>query len=136
MSPWLPATLASLLLFGLWGFFAKLAARAMGSSSALVYQVLGGLAVGLLAWARLGFRVETRPAGVAFAALTGAAGVLGTYFFYEALRRGGLAVVTLSVALYPVVTIALAMLFLQEALSLRQAVGVGCALLAIYLLQG
>ena len=39
-------------------------------------------------------------------------------------------------SLYPVITIVLSILFLQEKISTREGLGIGCALLAGFLLAG
>ena len=49
MDHWLTAAFISFALFGLWGFFPKLAVQHIGLGSAIVYEVAGTLVVGLLA---------------------------------------------------------------------------------------
>ena len=135
MTSWLPASLAALLCFGLWGFFPKLAVAYLDPRSALVYQTLGGLLVGLLVLASLKFSPAFHPKGVLFAFLTGMAGVAGTLCFFAAASRGRISLVVSLTALYPLITIALAALFLKEPLTLKHLAGMACALAAILLLS-
>jgi len=135
MTSWLPASLAALVCFGFWGFFPKLAVAYLDPRSALVYQTLGGLLVGLLVLASLKFSPAFHPKGVLFAVLTGMAGVAGTLCFFAAASRGRISLVVSLTALYPLITIALAALFLKEPLTLKHLLGMVCALAAILLLS-
>lgn len=135
MNSWLPAALAALVCFGLWGFFPKLAVVWLDPRSALVYQTLGGLLVGLLVLASLKFTPAFHPRGVLFAVLTGLAGVVGTLCFFAAAARGRISLVVSVTALYPLLTILLAALFLKEPLTARHLAGMACAVAAILLLS-
>jgi drug/metabolite transporter (DMT)-like permease len=71
---------------------------------------------------------------VFYALAGGAVSGLGNVPYYELYARGGTAATAVSLtALYPVVTIALAAVFLGERVNRVQAVGLGLALAAIYL---
>lgn len=136
MDSWLPAALISLLLYGFWGFFPKLAVHYLSPESALIYEIGGIMVVGFLALAMLQFRPEFHPSGALYAAATGVAGIIGTLFFFIAARKGKISVVVSLTALYPLVTIALTAILLREPISLRQCAGMLLALLAIFLLSG
>ena len=129
-------TILAMVMFGAWGFFPKLAVNYVSPQSAVIYQVIGGLLVGTVALAMLNFKPETHPMGILYALLTGVAGVLGTFFYYAAASRGQISIVVSLTALYPVITILLAMIFLHETLVLRQAIGLCFAVAAILLLAG
>ncbi len=135
MNTWLPPALAALAIYGLWGFFPKLAVRYLSPQSALVWEVAGAILVGLGVLFSTGFRPDTHPRGVLFAVLTGIAGMTGTLFFFAAARQGKISVVVSLTALYPLVTIILAVLLLGEGLTDRQICGMVLALAAIYLLS-
>ena len=134
MSSWLPPALLAMLCFGLWGFFPKLAVLYMEPRSALVYQTMGGLLVGLLVLASLKFAPTFHPRGALFALLTGVAGVAGTLCFFAAAERGRISLVVSLTALYPLITILLAAVFLKEPLTARHLAGMACAVAAILLL--
>jgi transporter family protein len=135
MSSWLPAAIGAMFCFGLWGFFPKLAVLYLDPRSALVYQTMGGLLVGLVVLASLKFAPDYHPRGVLFAVLTGLAGVAGTLCFMAAAARGRISLVVSLTALYPLITIVLAALFLKEPLTLKHLAGMVCAVLAILLLS-
>ena len=126
----------ALITFGFWGFFPKLAMNYIAPQSAVIYQVLGGLFVGIVGLALVGFKPETHPMGILFALLTGITGVLGTLFYYSAASRGQISIVVSLTALYPLITILLAIIFLHETLTLKQVVGLCFAISAIVLLAG
>ena len=135
MESWFIWTVLAMITFGFWGFFPKLAVNYISPQSALIYQVLGGLVVGLIALVTAGFKPEIQPMGMLYAFLTGITGVLGTLFYYAATSRGQLTIVVSLTALYPLITIFLAFIFLHETISLKQTVGLFFALTAIILLS-
>jgi transporter family protein len=135
MANWLPAALASLVLYGLWGFFPKLTVAYLDSRSAMIYYILGGLLVGLVVLATLKIQPAFHPRGVVFAILTGVFGFAGTLCFFAAASRGRISLVVSITALYPLITILLAVIFLKEPLTIKQLTGMVCALVAILLLS-
>lgn len=136
MENWLLAALISLVIYGFWGFFPKLAVSYIDPQSALVYEVAGAAAVGLVALAFIHFQPETHPKGILFAVLTGIAGMAGTLFYFAAARNGKITVVVSITALYPLFTILYAALFLREPVTLKQLAGMVLAIIAIILLSG
>lgn len=136
MESWLAPACVSLIIYGLWGFFPKLAVTYINPVSALIYQVAGAMLVGLATLFWVGFQPETHPKGILFAVLTGVSGVLGTLFFFAAASRGKISVVVSMTALYPIITILLAAVFLREPVTAKQILGMLCAVAAIVLLTG
>ena len=135
MNSWLPAAIGAMLCFGLWGFFPKLAVVYLDPRSALVYQTMGGLLVGLLVLASLEFTPAFHAKGVLFAFLIGIVGVAGTLCFFSAAERGRISLVVSLTALYPLITIVLAAIFLKEPLTIKHLAGLACAVAAILLLS-
>lgn len=136
MNSWFFWTILAMVTFGAWGFFPKLAVNYISPQSALIYQVIGGLLVGIIGLAMLNFKPETHPMGILYALLTGITGVLGTLFYYFAASRGQISIVVSLTALYPLITIMLAIVFLHETLILKQVIGLCFAVAAIVLLSG
>lgn len=134
MDTWLIATFLSLIIYGFWGFFPKIAVTYITPQSALIYEVAGAMLIGLLTLYLVGFRPDTHPKGVLFAILTGVAGMLGTLFYFAAATKGKITVVVSMTALYPLITILLAAIFLKEPVTVKQIFGMFFALLAIVLL--
>lgn len=138
MRDWFAFALLAFLVFGVWGLCAKIATNYVSSQSAVLYGVIGSALVGILYAAFLivtaEFQPEFRPLGVIFAVLTGMTGTLGTLFVLYSLSRGGKAsVVVPMTALYPVLTILLAALLLREEVTMKQALGMIFAIVAIVL---
>lgn len=136
MNSWFIWTLLAMITFGAWGFFPKLAVNFISPQSAVIYQVIGGMLVGIVGLGLVNFKPETHPLGILFALLTGITGVLGTLFYYAAASRGQISIVASLTALYPLITIMLAIVFLHEALVLKQVIGLCFAVAAIILLAG
>lgn len=133
MDNWLTTAFIAFALFGLWGFFPKLAVTYISPASAIVYEVAGAIVVGLLALKLVGFRPEVQPKGILYAVLTGITGMLGTLFFFYSVKTGKVSVVASLTALYPLITIVLAYFFLREPISPRQIVAMFLALVSLYL---
>lgn len=136
MNNWFFWTMLAMITFGAWGFFPKLAVSYISPQSALIYQVLGGMLVGIVGLALVKFKPETHPMGIVYAFLTGITGVLGTLFYYAAASRGPISIIVSLTALYPLITILLAIILLHETLVLKQYIGLCFALAAIILLAG
>ena len=133
MDNWLTTAFIAFVLFGLWGFFPKLAVQYISPGSAIIYEVAGTIVVGLLALKIVGFRPDVHPRGILFAVLTGVTGMLGTLFYFYSLRNGKVSIVATLTALYPLLTITLAHLFLKEPISARQVVAIILAMASLVL---
>lgn len=138
---WLLWSLATIVFWGTWGLVSKIAS---GGVDAYVNQLL--YTVGLLPLlVFVGWTVSKRSAGgtrkgrnrgILWAFLTGILGGLGNIAFFQALVKGGSASVVAPVtALFPVVTVLLALVFLKERLCRTQWLGLALAFVAIYLLS-
>jgi transporter family protein len=135
MSRWFAYTLLAMVLWGLWGFFAKLAARFIPSQQAYIYEVSGTFLVGVAMLFLLRFQPGGDPRGALFGVLTGVTVGIGTYFFFVAIATGRSSVVVTVTALYPVVTLLLGLVFLKEGLAPKHWLGIVLALAAIWLLS-
>lgn len=134
MREWMLPTIGSLILWGLWSFIPKLTTRYLEPSSAIVYEVLGGVL--LVAIASLVFqpRLEVHPIGTALAISTGMLGFLGAFFFLTAVSKGPVTLVATISALYPLISVVLAVFLLHETLTLQQSIGVFLAIVSIALI--
>lgn len=132
---WLFLTLAAMLLWGFWGFFSKLATSFIRDVDAAIYQAIGTVTVTLIAAFFVRFQPKGTPNGILYAVLSGASAALATFFFFSAITRGRGSVVVSMTALYPLVILALSVIFLHEVVTLKQLLGVGLALGAIVLLS-
>lgn len=132
---WFPAALISLMSFGLWGFFTKMAINYVDAKTALIYQALGIATIGFLTLALISFKPETDLRGISFGVLSGLATGIGSLFYLIAADKGKVTTIVTMTALYPLITIFLAYIILHEGINLKQGAGILLALAAIYLLS-
>ena len=130
---WLLYAIIAMLFYGLWAFFPKMATLYLPTKEILLYQIIGVLTVGFIVLITSRNRLQINTPGLIFAILGGAAGLLGTLFFLKSLAIGKTSVVVTLTALYPLITIILAFIVLRETLSVKNAVGIVFALMAMYL---
>ena len=132
---WLSASLFSLFSFGLWGFFTKLSISYVDSKSALVFQTIGVLIIGLITLTNLDFKPATDMKGIGFGLLTGIAYGIGCLFYFVAADKGKMVTVVTLTALYPLITILLSYVLLREGINLKQCIGILLAITAIYFMS-
>ena len=135
MPRWLRWTVLALISWGVWAIMAKLIGEALSGTHNQALSTLGILPVILaLAVAKKSSTTGSRRRGILYALASGAVSCIGNVFYYDALNRGGKAATIVPLtALYPLVTILLAMLLLKERLNRIQLGGVLLSLIAIYL---
>ena len=125
--------IGALILFGVWGFFSKLATDNIEPKSALVYYALGIAVVGIFALGLVGWKPETDSKGVIFAFVGGASAAFGGLLFLITLSTGTASRAVAITALYPVVTTVLTIIVLHETVSLKEAAAVMMAIVALVL---
>lgn len=132
--PWWGYALAALVFWGLWGFFSKMAAKDLSAWAIFLYEIpVYVVLAGVILW---GWRPELAAprGGVGMAALAGLCGGLGLVCFLQALTAKPAAVVVPLTSLYPVLTALLGVVILREQLTLWQWLGIGLAVIAVWLL--
>ncbi|PID27926.1 MAG: hypothetical protein CSB55_07015 [Candidatus Cloacimonadota bacterium] len=135
---WIINSILALFFYSLWAFFPKLAQKFLHDPfMVLVWQGIGTISVALLG---LPFYInkikwEFNFPGIALSVATGLTGMIGSYFFFQALAKGKTGVVTMITALYPLLVMAYAMFFLHENLTVKQYFGMGTAMIGVYLLS-
>jgi transporter family protein len=134
MNSWVWWSSLALVIWGIWGFLPKLATKYMAAPSIIIYEILGGMCIGLVCFYFVGLKPETHPRGILYASLAGIAGLLGGLFYLLAVARGKVSVVVTMTALYPIITIGLATLLLKEPVTLKQGCGMVLAVISIILL--
>lgn len=131
---WYVYSVLTVLTWGLWGVFSKLASNYAKPKQALLFQTVGVVAFAVVVLFLERFHLEWSRPGFSWAALGGFFAFIGFLTFFAALDTGKASTVVTVSALYPLVTILLSILFLQERLTLRQGVGIVFALIASVLL--
>ncbi len=135
---WLVFSLLTILLWGVWGAVSKIASDGVDAITNQVFFTFGLLPLILIVWRspRNAGGGTGRRAGLAWAFLTGILGGTGNIAFFRALAMGGKASIVAPVtALFPLVTVVLALTLLHERMGIAQKIGLVLALTAIYLLS-
>jgi transporter family protein len=129
---WLIWTLLALLCWGIWALLSKMIGDALSPSLNQALSTLGTLPV-IIA---LVFSKKTRGGnkiGSAYAFASGLISGIGNIAYYAVLNSGAKAATVVPLtALYPLVTVLLAVAFLKEKLNRIQIAGIILALVAIY----
>lgn len=135
MPRWLRWSVLALLSWGVWAIMAKLIGEALSGMQNQILSTLGILPVVFaMGFLKKSPKTDLQRRGISYALVGGVFSCLGNVFYYDVLSRGGKAAMIVPLtALYPLVTILLAMLLLKERLNRIQLGGVLLSLLAIYL---
>jgi uncharacterized membrane protein len=130
--PWLTYALITTGFWGVWGAFAEFPTR-HGFPDTLVYVVwaLTMIPPALYAMRRVGWRVLRDRKSMLLGSLIGFTGAGGQMLLFHAVHTGPTYLIFPIIALSPVITIALSMLFLKERVSKLGALGVALALIAL-----
>ncbi len=134
MKIWYLYAILTIVTWGLWGVFSKLAANYAKPRQALLFQTVGVLAFAAVVLVVERFNIEWSTPGFSWAALGGFFAFIGFLTFFAALEKGDTSTVVTLSALYPMVTILISIAFLHERLTTRQGVGIVLALIASALL--
>lgn len=132
---WLLFAVIVLVSWGVVGLLQKLSTNHLSAEWALIWLVVGFCV--LLPWTyprNTPFVYSDR--SLVWGLLSGTLNALGAWALLAAMKNGGKAsIVAPFTALYPVIVVLCAPLVFHEAISLRQGVGVICALTAVILLS-
>jgi len=129
---WFIYALITTLFWGVWGAFAEFPTR-HGFPDTLVYVVwtLTMIPPALYAMQRVGWRVQRNGKSVLLGSLIGLTGAGGQMLLFHAVHTGPTYLIFPVIALSPVVTIGLSMVFLRERVTRVGAFGVLLALVAL-----
>lgn len=129
---WFTYALITTLFWGVWGAFAEFPTR-HGFPDTLVYVVwtLTMIPPALYAMQRVGWRVQRNSKSVLLGSLIGFTGAGGQMLLFHAVHTGPTYLIFPVIALSPVVTIGLSMMFLRERATKVGAFGVLLALVAL-----
>jgi uncharacterized membrane protein len=137
MPKWLFYSVLATLLWAIWGVIPKAASKALADQPLLmqVISTMGLLPVALtFASSKKLWAAGNLRHGIAFAFVAGLCGGIGNIALLESLKQGGAASIVLPLTgVYPLVTVLLARIFLKEKLNAIQSIGIGIAVVALYL---
>ncbi len=121
---WIIFALGAVILFGLGSFFGKVASNSDVSSRVYFFEALGTLSIFSIYFLVKKSEILSGFHFNLFGLLMGISWGLGTIMFILALDKSKLSVLVPFTALYPAVTIILALLFLGERLNSREIAGI------------
>jgi drug/metabolite transporter (DMT)-like permease len=132
---WLVFAIVTTLFWGIWGAFIEVPEK-RGFPATLGYVVwsLTMVPCAIVALALIHWELETDLRSVLLGCAAGLLGAAGQLVLFQTLRRGPAYLVFPVVALSPVVSVGLSVLFLGETASLRAWSGIVLALVALPLL--
>jgi len=133
MPKWLLHTLLTVLFWGAWGAVSRVLGDSLPGAQSQVISTLGLLPILLVLMLSGHFRADS-VRGCALAFVAGLVGSLGNIAFYGLMSLGekAVAIVPLT-ALYPLVTVVLAVALIKERMNRIQIAGIVLALVAMYL---
>lgn len=134
MKQWLLPTFGAFFLWGLWSFIPKITTKYISPKSAVLFEAMGGVLIAVTVLFSVKFKPDIHPIGVLLATTTGILGVAGALCFLYAASKGPISLIAVLSALYPVITIVLAMFFLNESISIKQCLGIALGLGAMILI--
>lgn len=136
MKPWVIYSALTVLCWGLWGVFSKLASNYSRPRQTLLFQAVGVMVFALVVLAMEQFQIQRTPVGFGWSAAAGFVNFVGFLFFFAAIEKGKVSTIIALSSLYPVITIVLSILLLHEKITAREGLGIGLALAAGWLLAG
>lgn len=131
---WIVNAIAAMLMWAGWAFFPKIALQTLPPYSVLVHEIAGSLIViiGVLFFVK--FKVQKSADGLKFCTLSSILSACAIFSYIYALSHGPVSLISVLTAVYPVVTIILARIFLKERLQSVQIASVFLSLIAVSLL--
>ncbi len=136
LEPWILYSIAAAFFWGMWGVVAKLISDQV---SPFTNHVLFSLGM-LLTLPLVLKKIRTEPPnrrGIIWGLVAGVLAIVGNIAVYQAFTSGGLAAIVIPVTnLYPLVTIAIALLVFKEKLNRINAIGILLAIPAVVMLSG
>ena len=134
MKAWFLFTMAAIVLWGIYGIAFAIASTQLSLPTAQVVTSLGLLAPALFL-IRSVWRERRQTRGLWIGLASGICGAVGNLTLLAALRTGRPAIVVPVTALYPLVTVIIAVAFMRERARVVQVIGIALAIVAVVLLS-
>jgi len=136
-APWMLLSILTVLLWGAWGLESKMIVDRISPWLNQVLFSIGLVPLAVLVLFSKNLRCgDSGGKGASYGLATGVFGATGNIALYLALGTGGKASLVVPISgLAPLVTVVLALLILKESINRIQMIGLGFALISIYLLS-
>lgn len=133
---WLVFAIVTTVFWGIWGAFIEIPEKA-GFPATLGYVTWAITMIPCSIWALyvIGWKLEYDLRSIFLGSTVGLLGAGGQLILFQALREGPAYIVFPLISLYPILTIALSILFLKERVTSKNWIGIILALIAILLLS-
>jgi transporter family protein len=132
---WLPYALGALFVWGLWAFLPKIALNSMQPHSVIFYESFGNLCVSIpILIFRLRLKLQRDKMALLITGSSSVLTVCAILSYFYALKHGPVAVVVTMTAMYPIISLILARLFLHERVNKVQLLAIAMAMASILLL--
>jgi len=129
---WFWYSLLAVLFWGAWVLCSKLGTNEITASTMQFIFAFGFIPVAILVLVMKQVKFERSVKGISFSLGNGVLAGIGGLTLFAAYRSGGnTSVITAATALYPLITVVLAVLVLRERLNWLQMIGLGFAAAAI-----
>jgi bacterial/archaeal transporter family protein len=136
LSAWLLVALISVVLWGVCGLLQKMSTNHISARSSASWFLIAFLPVAVLIVMRDPLPGSATASTWLLATAVGFTLALGNYTVLLAFASGGKAsIITPLAALYPIVSIPIAILMLEEPINTREVLGILCALMAVGMLS-
>ncbi len=134
--PWILFASIALVFWGITGVTQKLATNRISSELSFLWFAYAMIAISLVLLITVTMHWHVKPLIFWLAVLGGTLNGLGALTSFTALESGGKASIVISlISLYPLLTVAFAVVVLHEKLTASQGVGVALAIVAAILLS-
>lgn len=133
---WIILSIVLLVTWGIFGLFLKLTTNFVSAQSAFIWMSLGLLLITPVMITHVDLDQPLDQSSMLMGVMAGVASGLGTLTIFAAMRNEGKASIVISLtALYSTVTVVLAPLLFNEALTLKSVSGAILSLAAVILLS-
>jgi len=136
MQAWLPHSVISLILWGVWGVVLKYSNNFYNTVTTYYLSAIGSFATATILTLIMMNDFNANPLKhMRYPLMAGFYGTLGYWFMVKVLEQGKANIVFTVTAVYPIITLALSILILSEKLTLTQIIGILMAVLGIVLMS-
>ena len=125
----------SILGYGLGSFFYKIANNHLSSMMVVLIVAITGIVLVPIPFLFLKVDTTINTIGVLFAVLGGITMGLGSVGFSYALKTGNVGEVTVLSGLYPILTLILSFLFLDEGITIKKVLGIVFAICSFIMIS-
>jgi bacterial/archaeal transporter family protein len=132
---WFIHSLVCIFWWGVFGFLAKIGSDRISPLQMQILFTIGMAMLALLVFPFSNRRIDTNKTGAMCGILIGVLAGLGGLAYFAAMRVGKASIVGPVTSLFPLLTIVLAAIFLNERMNKVQVIGVVLALASIVVLS-